>query len=124
MELHFTMLTLGIPAMQKLVSHKVTQTIRSKKTDIVKAYRLGTVELGRSELDITLDYIGTIGRAIIDDIEETKWHQLTMADAERGGFDSMESLHRALLRTGYRYHVHDLDEVIFYKVKFHWFPTA
>lgn len=110
--LNFTTKVLGEKASARLINHQVTQTIRARHCGIVQA---GLTHF--FDVAIRLDEC-FVGIAQISNVEETRWSRLDGADAQRGGFDSLEELEDALLKAGYRFKA--LDDYQLYRVQFIW----
>lgn len=114
--LNFTRQVLGPGASLKLERYKVTQTIRSGTSDIVKAIKSRELRAG-DELRIALDGEG-IGFASLIACLWVPAVGLASEDAQRGGFDTLAELEAALHRAGYRFK--PLIDYVFYRVQFDW----
>ena len=115
-KLNFTTRCLGAKAAQRLKDKQVIQTIRSEKSDIVQALTDRTLKLGDT-IEVLLDG-EQIGMATCLNIDPVKWHNLDIADAQRGGFDNRFELASALKRAGYRFK--DMEEYFFWRCLLSW----
>ena len=115
-KLEFATQVLGAVAAGRLREKKVTQTLRSPNCSIVNALIHGSLTIG-DRVEVTLDN-EFIGHAYPADVDRINGASLTPADAERGGFDSIEDLDKALQRGGYRFK--KLDGYQFYRIRFDW----
>ncbi len=114
--LSFTRGVLGPEASLKLEQHKVTQTIRAAASDIVQAIQSRQL-WSRDFIRVTLDG-EDVGLASVIACERIPAVGLTDADAQRGGFSTLEELQLALKRAGYRFK--PLIDYVFYRVQFVW----
>lgn len=114
--LNFTREVLGPEASLELEHHEVTQTIRAKTSDIVKAIINRELWAGDA-LRIVLDGEG-IGLASLIACQWVPAVGLTEEHAQRGGFNTLEELQAALKRAGYRFK--PLIDYVFYRVQFAW----
>ncbi len=114
--LNFTREVLGSEASLKLERHQVTQTIRAESNDVVQA-ALSRQLWSRELVRVTLDG-EDMGLVSVVACERLPAIALTDADAQRGGFSTLEELDLALQRAGYRFK--PLIDYQFYRVQFTW----
>ncbi len=113
---NFTREVLGSEASLKLEQHKVTQTISAESSDIVQAIQSRQL-WSRDFIRVTLDG-EDVGLASVIACERIPAVGLTDADAQRGGFNTLEELQLALKKAGYRFK--PLIDYVFYRVQFTW----
>jgi uncharacterized protein YqfB (UPF0267 family) len=118
--LQFTRRVLGPKASDRLLKKQVTQSLRSHAPIRYTEESLIQVELkwGAVARVSHEEKEGPIGNVKITSIDPVKWENLKLEDAERGGFDSMEELEKALNRAGYRFR--PINEYQFYRIRFEW----
>ena len=118
-QIKFTTRVLGRTAAQRLEQHQVTQTLRSKTDSIVQAILGGRLRVG-DQMHVVLDdrLIGLAQYVIMDRVT---WKQLTIDDAQRGGFDTRFEMAYALKRADYRFK--DLEDYFFWRCLFSWPET-
>lgn len=114
--LHFTTRVLGPAAAYKLEKRQVTQTLRAESSSITNAILLGRVSVGE-KLEIALDGI-FVGQAELVSADAVHWEYINLDDANRGGFDTLKELEKALERAGYRFK--PLNEYKLYRIQFSW----
>lgn len=119
-QLNFTSYVLGKEATEKLRRQEVTQTVRSKNSDIVVALSRGDLKLG-DPIEIFLD-----GERL-GDAQFRHWAWITADelypdDAHRGGFSGRLELLAALRRAGYRFKA--LKDYEVYRIQFRWLVAA
>ncbi len=114
--LNFTREVLGSEASLKLEQHKVTQTISAESSDIVQAIQSRQL-WSRDFIRVTLDG-EDVGLVSVIDCKRLPAVGLTDADAQRGGFNTLEELQLALKKAGYRFK--PLIDYVFYRVQFTW----
>ncbi len=114
--LSFSRRILGPEASLKLERHQVTQTIRAESNDVVQA-ALSRQLWSRELVRVTLDG-EDMGLVSVVACERLPAIALTDADAQRGGFSTLEELDLALQRAGYRFK--PLIDYQFYRVQFTW----
>ncbi len=114
--LSFSRRILGPEASLKLERHQVTQTIRAESNDVVQAV-LSRQLWSRDFMRVTLDG-EDVGLASVIACERIPAVGLTDADAQRGGFNTLNELQLALKKAGYRFK--PLIDYVFYRVQFVW----
>ncbi len=114
--LSFSRRILGPEASLKLGRHQVTQTIRAASNNVVQA-ALSRQLWSRELVRVTLDG-EDLGLVSVVACERLPAIGLTDADAQRGGFSTLEELRAALKRAGYRFK--PLIDYQFYRVQFTW----
>ncbi len=114
--LSFSRRILGPEASLKLERHQVTQTIRAESNDVVQAI-LSRQLWSRELVRVTLDG-EDMGLVSVVACERLPAIALTDADAQRGGFSTLEELDLALKKAGYRFK--PLIDYQFYRVQFTW----
>ena len=114
-QLKFTTRVLGPAAAYRLEQYQVTQTLRSHNDSIVQAILLDRIQ--NRQMQVILDN-RMIGLAQYDSISLMCLGQLTISDAQRGGFDSISDLTLALKRAGYRFMPIDMYRL--YRLQFTW----
>jgi len=119
-QLHFTTRVLGPVAAYRLERRQVTQTLRSDSSSITDAIIQGRVSAG-DQLEVVLDGI-IAGHAELVSMDAVNWGALRIADAHRGGLDSLDDLELALKRAGFRFK--PLNEYLLYRIQFTWLEEA
>jgi len=119
-QIRFTTRVLGPVAAYRLEKRQVSQTLRSESGSITNAILLGRVSVG-DRLDIVLDS-SIAGRAELVSMDTVYWKNLTIDDAQRGGFDSLEDLVATLKRAGYRFK--PLNRYELFRIQFRWLEEA
>jgi len=119
-QIRFTTRVLGPAAAYRLERRQVTQTLRSESSSIVTSILNGRATAG-DQLEVVLDGI-VIGHAELVYTDAVTWRALTLDDAHRGGFDSLEDLSEALRRAGYRFK--PLDNYQLFRIQFSWLEEA
>ncbi len=119
-KIHFTTRVLGPAAAYRLEKRQVTQTLRSGHESTTESILNGRVSAG-DQLEVVLDGI-LVGQARLTSIHADDWFSLTIEDARRGGFDSLDDLALALKRAGYRFK--PLNEYELYRIQFIWLEEA
>ncbi len=114
--LSFSRRILGPEASLKLGRHQVTQTIRAASNNVVQA-ALSRQLWSRELVRVTLDG-EDLGLVSVVACERLPAIGLTDADAQRGGFSTLEELRAVLKRAGYRFK--PLIDYQFYRVQFTW----
>ena len=114
--LNFTTRVLGPATAFRLEKGEVTQTLRSGSSSMTESILNGRVAAG-DRLEIALDGI-LVGHAELISMDAVTWAALTIDDARRGGFDSLDNLGRALKQAGYRFR--PLNEYDFFRIQFAW----
>ncbi len=114
--LSFSRRILGPEASLKLGRHQVTQTIRAASNNVVQA-ALSRQLWSRELVRVTLDG-EDLGLVSVVACERLPAIGLTDADAQRGGFSTLEELQLALKKAGYRFK--PLIDYVFYRVQFVW----
>lgn len=115
--LNFKTRVLGRDAAISLRHQKVTQTIRSQNSDIIKLWLEGNLQIG-DKVEVALDD-QVIDYAYPFIIKRVAWRELTIKDAQWGGFRYLYELKATLMRAGYRFK--PLDDYPLYKVMFQWY---
>lgn len=115
-QLKFTTWVLSKKVASRLKQHQITQTLRSHSSDMVQAILLGELKVG-DKIEIILDN-QTIGFVRWAWLDTPRWIDLTQADAERGGFDTLADLEKALQRAGFRFQ--PIGMYKFYRIRFRW----
>lgn len=115
-QLTFTTHILGPLASLRLEKEEITQTLRSRNSDISVAFDHGGLKVGDA-MRVVLDN-RMIGLAELSIIDQVTWADLDIGDARRGGFDSLADLELALQRAGYRFRPIDMYRL--YRVQFTW----
>lgn len=118
-QLKFTTRVLGPVAAYRLEQYQVTQTLRSHNSSIIQAILLDRVK--NRQIQVILDN-RMIGLAQYDAINLMCLGQLTIGDAQRGGFDGIPDLTLALKRAGYRFMPIDMYRL--YRLRFTWLEEA
>ena len=118
--LNFTSYVLGAEATEKLRRQEVTQTVRSKSSDIVVAVLSGSLDIGEP-IEIFLDG-EKLGEAELRHWEGLSADELDEEDAQRGGFITLAGLVLTLRRAGYRFKA--LKDYDVFRVRFKWLVTA
>jgi len=119
-QINFTTRVLGPAAAFRLEKHQVSQTLRSRNTDITAAILDGRAKTG-DRLQVLLDGI-IAGRAELISIDAVNWEYVNLDDANRGGFDNLEDLEKALQRAGYRFK--PLNRYELFRIQFSWLEEA
>ena len=119
-QINFTTRVLGPAAAFRLEKHQVSQTLRSRNTDITAAILDGRAKTG-DRLQVLLDGI-IAGRAELISIDAVNWEHINLDDANRGGFDNLEDLEKALQRAGYRFK--PLNRYELFRIQFSWLEEA
>ena len=118
--LNFTSYVLGAGATEKLRRHEVTQTVRSKSSDIVVAVLNGYLDIG-DPIEIFIDG-EELGEAELSYWEGLSADELDEKDAQRGGFNTVAGIVLALRKAGYRFKA--LKDYDVFRVRFKWFLTV
>jgi len=118
--LHFTTRVLGPVAAYRLEKRQVTQTLRSESSSITQSIFNRRVSAG-DKLEIVLDNT-VLGHAELISMHALTWRAVTIDDAHRGGFDSLDDLSKALRRAGYRFK--PLDDYQLFRIIFSWLEEA
>jgi len=119
-KIHFTTRVLGPGAAFRLEQHQVTQTLRSESSSLTSDIINGRVSSG-DRLQVLLDTI-IVGQVALHSMDSVNWGYINLDDAERGGFDSLDDLEKALQRAGYRFR--PLNEYKLYRIQFFWLEEA
>ncbi len=117
--LNFTTRVLGPAAAYRLEKRQVTQTLRYDGNSITESILNGRVSAG-DRLEVVLDGI-IAGQAELVSMDAVTWEALTIEDARRGGFDSLDDLEQALKRAGYRFKPNDYQ---LFRIQFSWLEEA
>lgn len=115
-QIHFTTRVLGPAAAYGLEQHQVTQTLRAGSNSITNAILLGRVGPG-DQLEVVLDGI-FVGNAKLVSMDVVNWEYFNLNDANRGGFDNLEELEKALRRGGFRFKPLNLYKL--FRIQFSW----
>lgn len=100
-QLSFTTRVLGHEAVEKLKRGEVTQTLRSRHSNIVQAALLGGLHTGDSlKIFLNGEYLG---EAEYQCMTLAMMSSLSPEDARLGGFSSLDELRKALFRAGFRF---------------------
>jgi len=119
-QLHFSTRVLGPAAAYRLERGQVTQTLRSESSSITNAIIDSRVSAG-DRLEVVLDGL-LVGNVELISMDAVTWSALTIDDAHRGGFDSLDELENVLQRAGYRFK--SLNEYELYRIQFTWLEEA
>jgi len=119
-QIRFTTRVLGPAAAYRLEKRQVTQTLRSESSTITNAIINGRVSVGE-RLEVILDK-SVVGSVELVSMDAVTWRDLTLDDAHRGGFDSLEDLSEALRRAGYRFK--PLNDYQLLRIQFLWMEEA
>jgi hypothetical protein len=114
--LNFTERVLGEEAAEKLRQKKVTQTLRSPKSDIVGALLGGRLRIG-DLMEIALEG-KLLGLAYPAAVDRVTWVNIDPSDAVRGGFENLDGLQQALQRAGDRFQ--PIVKYQLYRIQFTW----
>lgn len=120
LQLNFTTRVLSPIAAYRLEQHKVTQTLRGYTSSITQAALTGKLKVG-DQMEVLLDD-HLIGHAEYVKMDSVTWVNLDTADAQRGGFDDLAELEKALQRAGYRFRPIDMYQL--YRFQFSWLEEA
>jgi len=115
-QIRFTTRVLGPVAAYRLEKQQITQTLRSKRSQITNSIINGRVS-ANDHLEIVLDGI-IVGQAELVLMDAVNWGGLGIDDANRGGFDTLVDLEQALKRAGYRFK--PLEQYELYRTQFKW----
>lgn len=118
-QIRFTTRVLGPAAAYRLEKRQVTQTLRSDSS-ITESILNARVSAG-DRLEIVLNGM-VVGEAELISMDAVTWSALTIEDAHRGGFDSVEDLELALKQAGYRFK--PLNQYELFRIQFRWLEKA
>ncbi|MBW1732214.1 MAG: hypothetical protein JRJ75_15255 [Deltaproteobacteria bacterium] len=116
LQLNFTTRVLGPIAAYRLEQHKVTQTLRGYTSSAAQAALTGQLKVG-DQMKVLLDG-RPIGFAEYVKMDAPRWIDIDTADAQRGGFDDLANLEKALQKAGYRFRPIDMYRL--YRIQFSW----
>jgi hypothetical protein len=114
--LNFTSKVMGPEGTERLRGRRVTQTLRSPSSNIVGELIHRHLQVG-DPFEVALDG-NLIGEAKLLPCDRISGYWLSIKDANRGGFESLEELEKALKRAGYRFK--PLEKYNFYRIPFEW----
>ena len=109
--LNFTTKVLGKVAAGRLRQKAITQTLRGPNSDIVGAMLHGELKTG-DYMEVALDN-EVIGLAYPAMVDRYSWFSMLEDDAQRGGFDTLDDLQKALMRA---FRFTPQDNYLFYRI--------
>jgi len=119
--INFTRRVLGPKATKRLLRKEVTQTLWSIPATTGTVLSAQWPKPGdRVEIRLNNKAIGAAEFIIADRVS---WDDIDTDDARRGGFDNLEELHAALMRTGYRF-FRNRKDLKLQRVQFSWLEEA